>query len=168
MTTYLLKTKRLGLTLLKESDITFLISLEADPDVKRYFPSGPRDAQATQEMIARFMNNYTEKGLPNFMLFELESGEFVGRIGFGIAEHGETEVGYVLHKKFWGKGYASEALSCVLEWAKTHIPIDEIIAYATEDNEGSLKVMEKCGMRYYKTGIHKGEQCKYYRIKNRI
>lgn len=56
--------------------------------------------------------------MPCFILFEIESGEFLGRCGFGFVETGEIEVGYLLHKKFWGKGYASEALSAMLEWTK--------------------------------------------------
>lgn len=60
---------------------------------------------------------YQEQGLPNFVMFLKESMEFVGRCGFGVIETGEIEVGYLLHKKFWGKGYASEALTALLEEA---------------------------------------------------
>lgn len=51
-------------------------------------------------MIKRFISAYKEKGLPCFLLFDLESDEFIGRAGFGITETGDTEVGYVLHKQF--------------------------------------------------------------------
>ena len=67
------------------------------------------------------MSFYKEKGLPCFLMFELETDNFVGRCGFGPIE--TSEVGYLLHKKFWGKGYASESLTFRLEWAKENIPI---------------------------------------------
>lgn len=103
-----------------------------------------------------------------FLLFDLKSSEFIGRAGFGLTESGEVEVGYVLHKKFWGNGFASEAVMALLEYAKKHIDIDYIIAYASIENIGSTRVMEKCGMISYKTDIAKGIACKFYKISNRV
>lgn len=167
MKKYLIKTKRLRLRLLESEDIVYLEGLEGDPDVKHFFPDGARDRVKTEDMIKRFISAYEGKGLPCFLLFDLESDEFIGRGGFGIAESGETEVGYVLHKKFWGKGYASEAVTALLEYAKENINVDYIIAYADTGNIGSTRVMEKCGMAYYKTDISKDIECRFYRIKNR-
>lgn len=168
MENYLIKTKRLGLRFLQESDIKYLEALEGDAEVKKYFPDGPRDRNKTEDMIKRFISNRENKGLPNFLIFDLESGEFIGRVGFGLTEDNEIEVGYVLHKNFWGKGIASEALSAMLAYAKENIKTDYIIAYADEGNVGSTRVMEKCGMQYYKTGIAKGIQCRFYKIKNKM
>ena len=162
-----IKTTRLGLRLVKVSDLDLLAVLEGDPDVKEFFPDGTRDRVKTEEMIKRFTTWFAEKGLPCFLLFDLASGEFIGRAGFGITENGETEVGYVLHKKFWGKGYASEAVTKLLEYARENIDVDYIIAYADIRNIGSTRVMEKCGMNYYKDDIAKGIECRFYRIKNR-
>lgn len=166
MENYSIKTNRLGLRLLGAGDIVYLEELENDPDVKQFFPDGPRDRAKTDDMIKRFIAAYKEKGLPCFLLFDLESGEFIGRAGFGITETGDTEVGYVLHKKFWGKGYASEAVARLLKYARKHIDVDYIIAYADVGNIGSTRVMEKCGMTYYKNDIAKGIECRFYRIKN--
>jgi len=166
MINYLIETNRLGLRFLQESDIKYLETLESDAEVKTYFPDGPRDRSATEDMIKRFISNHDKNGLPNFLMFDLESGEFIGRVGFGLTEDNQIEVGYVLHKKFWGKGIAQEAVLAMLKYAKEHIKSDYIIAYAHVDNIGSTRVMEKCGMEYYKTDIAKGIQCKFYRIKN--
>lgn len=166
MNKYLIKTNRIGLRLLESDDFTYLYPLESDPEVKEFFPDGARDRSKTDDMINRFMMAYVENGLPCFMLFELESNEFIGRAGFGLTESGEIEVGYVLHKKFWGKGFASEAVTALLEYAKEHIQVDYIVAYADTGNRGSTRVMEKCGMTYYKTDMAKGIMCQFYKIKN--
>ncbi len=57
-------------------------------------------------------------------MFLNETEEFVGRCGFGLDETGEIEVGYLIHKKFWGNGYASEALEALIIWAKKNIKVD--------------------------------------------
>jgi len=163
---YLIKTNRLNLRLLEQRDIMYLHPLESDPEVKEFFPDGARDRAKTEDMINRFISNYTENGLPCFLLFDLESDEFIGRAGFGLTESGEIEVGYVLHKKFWGQGYASEAVTALLEYARENIDVDYIIAYAVTENIGSTRVMEKCGMKYYKTDMAKGVECKFYKVSN--
>ena len=94
-------------------------------------------------------------------------GEFIGRCGFGPVETGEIEVGYLLHKKFCRQGYASEALAVLLEWARKNIKMDYIIAFAPVEHIASQRVMQKCGMEYYKNDIAKGVACCFYRIKNR-
>lgn len=168
MNEYQIKTKRLGLRLLQRNDITHLEPLENDPRVKIFFPDGARNRASTEDMIKRFMTAYEEYGLPCFLLFDLRTDEFIGRAGFGTTEKCETEVGYVLHEKFWGKGYAAEAVAALLEYAKKQIAANYIIAYADVNNIGSTRVMEKCGMVYYKTDMAKGIECKFYKIINRV
>lgn len=167
MQKYLIKTKHLGLRLLETEDIHFLDKLESDPEVKQFFPNGTRNRHQTKMMIKKFISYYEGKGLPCMMVFELQSGEFAGRSGFGITKDGDIEVGYVFHKKFWGKGYASEAVTALLQYAKKHISAEYIIAYADSNNIGSIRVMKKCGMEYYKTDNDQGVECQFYRIRNR-
>ena len=164
----MLETERLGLRLLTITDIEHLEALDSDPEVKKYFPSGGHKSRLeTETMIKKFIGFHTELGLPGFVIFEKETGNFVGRCGFGVMDDDEIEVGYVLHKTFWGKGYATEVLNVVLEWARSNIKSDYIIALAVVDNNASLRVMQKCGMQYYKTDVAKGDTCIYYRIPNR-
>jgi ribosomal-protein-alanine N-acetyltransferase len=100
-------------------------------------------------------------------MLERESGEFVGRSGFGLTETDEVEVGYLLHKKFWGKGYATEILTELLQWAKQNINADYIIALTPLEHIASQRVIQKCGLEHYKNEIIKSMPCCFYRIKNR-
>jgi len=163
----MIKTKRLGLRPFQQSDIDYLAELNSDPDVRQFFPDGTQNREQTEARMNDFIFYYKEKGLPCFVMFELESGEFVGRCGFGPVETGEIEVGYLLHKKFWGKGLASEVLTVLLEWAKQNINADYIIAFAPIEHVASQRVMQKCGMEHYKNDSAKEVQCSFYRIKNR-
>jgi ribosomal-protein-alanine N-acetyltransferase len=167
MQKYLVETKRLGFRLLQKKDIDYLFQLESDPDVQEFSPSGSKTYEQTETVINEFISDYEKKGLPCFLLFNLVSGEFIGRAAFIFWESGDIEVGYSLHKKFWGKGYATEVLVFLLEWARTNIATDYISACSEADNLASLRVLEKCGMEYYKNAIEHGVECRFYRIKNR-
>lgn len=168
MTEYLFRTKRLGYRLLQAADLDHLAELHSDSEVRKFFPDGVQNRKQTEERMNDFLSFFETKGLPNFLMFEFETNDFVGRCGFGPVNTGEIEVGYLLHKRFWGKGYASEALMFLLEWAKKSIHADYIIAYAPVEHKASLRVMHKCGMEHYKDDLAQGVTCRFYRIKNRV
>ncbi len=166
MQNYIFQTKRLGFRLLQKTDLDYLVELNRDHDVRHFFPDGVQDREQTEARMNDFFSYYGTKGLPCFVMFELETNDFVGRCGFGPIETGEIEVGYLLQKRFWGKGYASEALMFLLEWAKENINADYIIAFTPVDHIASERVMQKCGMEHYKNDKAKGVECCFYRIKN--
>ena len=164
---YLIKKKGLGFRLVEKGDIDYLFVLESDPEVQEFSLSGAKTYEQTEAVINEFISDYEEKGLPCFMLFELESNEFVGRAGFGVTETGDVEVGYVLHQKFWGNGYATEVLTTLLKWAKQNINVDYIIALTPVAHIASQHVMQKCGMEHYKNDFCKDVTCCFYRIRNK-
>jgi ribosomal-protein-alanine N-acetyltransferase len=160
---YLFVSKRLGFRPYQENDFENFYALDNDPDVRKYLEGNVPSIEQAKERIQKHMQNYKNKGFSGFVTFELATGEFIGRSGFREMESGEIEVGYVFAKKFWGKGFATEALNRLLEWAKENIQIDTIIAYAIVDHKASLRVMEKCGMTYYKNQMMNGEECAFYK-----
>jgi ribosomal-protein-alanine N-acetyltransferase len=73
----------------------------------------------------------------------------IGGIGFhgGPDEAGMVEIGYNIVPAYEGQGYATEMARCVIDWA-FHTPgIQVITAACLDDNIGSIRVLEKVGMR---------------------
>lgn len=163
---YLIKTKHLGLRFIRKDDIDYLKDVDQDPEVKEFYPQGTMTDTEIKEYINKCISLYENKKLPCFVIFELESDEFVGKAYFGQLDTGEIKVGYLFHKDYWNKGYATETLKVLLEWAKTHIDAEYIIAYADKNNTASFQVMEKCGMSYYKEGYYLDMESWFYQIKN--
>ncbi|MCX6174866.1 MAG: GNAT family protein [Ignavibacteriales bacterium] len=62
--------------------------------------------------------------------------------------HNCGEIGYVISKKYWNKGYVSEAIKVVIKFGFEVLHLNRIEAHCEEENIGSWKVMEKCGMKY--------------------
>ncbi len=75
-----------------------------------------------------------------------------------LPELNETEVGFLLDRRCWGKGYATEAARASLQFGFERFHLDHIIALVHPENAASLRVIEKCGMRYVDTvflwGVH--------------
>lgn len=118
MENYLIKTQHLGIRLIKKTDDKHLKLIERDPAVKEFFPEGLLNDKDIKDYIDECLVDYKEKRLPCFVIFKHSNDEFVGESYFNQLETGEIKVGYLLHQKFWHKGYATELLKALLRWAR--------------------------------------------------
>ena len=56
---------------------------------------------------------------------------------------GEIEIGYGTHEEFRGKGFMTEAVKAMIEWAKTQKGVSAIIASTEKTNKASFAILEK-------------------------
>jgi ribosomal-protein-alanine N-acetyltransferase len=75
-----------------------------------------------------------------------EDNQLMGMI-IARVDAGKWEMGYVLARKYWGKGYMTEALRGLIAWALKQKEIYRIWAVCDVDNAASARVMEKVGMQ---------------------
>jgi ribosomal-protein-alanine N-acetyltransferase len=167
MQKYLIKTEHLGLRFIRKEDIQFLKDLDTDPEVKKFFPEGALSIKEIKDFINDSIDACENENLPCFVIFQLETAGFVGEAYFGELDTGEAKVGYILHQEYWNRGYATEILEALIEWARVHMDVDYIHAFADKKNKASFHVMENCGMQYYKDRYYLDMDCKFYRIKIR-
>jgi RimJ/RimL family protein N-acetyltransferase len=78
---------------------------------------------------------------------------------------GLCEVGWRLHRRHWGQGFATEGASALIEKAFGQLGVDRVIATAMAGNAASINVMKKCGMSLLKPYDHVpfGPAVEYYR-----
>jgi RimJ/RimL family protein N-acetyltransferase len=79
--------------------------------------------------------------------------ELVGVAGFkGRPAEGSCELGYSVLPSFHGDGYATEASRGLIRWAFSHSDVERVTSETLPDLVGSIRVMEKCGMRFIGDG----------------
>ena len=73
----------------------------------------------------------------------------VGDCALKIEEHDErqAEIGYTLSRAYQGRGIASEAVSCVLEYAFVTLRLHRVIAITACENAASVALLERLGLR---------------------
>jgi RimJ/RimL family protein N-acetyltransferase len=74
-----------------------------------------------------------------------DSGELIGACDFCI-EEGGVELGWILAKDHWKKGYAAEAARAMIDHVFRNSDFNRIFARCDSENYGSWRVMEKLGM----------------------
>jgi len=84
----------------------------------------------------------------------------IGGIGFhgGPDEAGMVEIGYDIIPEYQGHGYATEMAQCFIAWAFQQPDIKVITAECLDDNIGSIRVLQKVGMK--RVG-HEGNMLKW-------
>lgn len=87
-----------------------------------------------------------------WFVIDKQTNKIIGDMGFKGKpdEENSVEVGYGIKASEQNKGYATEALTCLIEWALHSHSVDKIVAECLEDNIPSIKVLEKLNMT--KTG----------------
>ena len=79
-----------------------------------------------------------------YLIVSRANGEVLGSTGFGFQTPDEAMTGYVLARSAWGNGFATEALSAIVELSP-RIGIRRLFALCHPDHRPSRRVLEKCG-----------------------
>lgn len=144
----ILQTDRLALREITHADLDFLAAAMADPEVMRFYPKvNTRDE--VREWIDRQLARYAEHGHGVWLVLDRHAGHPVGRCGLTIQYVGgipEPEIGYMIHRPFWRRGYASEAALGVRRWAFEVKGLGRVISLVRPENVPSQGVARKLGM----------------------
>lgn len=143
-------TPRLVLRDWKPEDREPFAGLNADPEVMRYFASAL--AREQSDAFADRIEAHGRQHGFTFWAAELkETGEFAGMIGmahvpFDAFFTPAVEIGWRLSRKFWNRGLATEGARAALAFGFGRLGLDRIVAFTSEHNRASERVMEKAGM----------------------
>ncbi|HRE29429.1 MAG TPA: GNAT family N-acetyltransferase [Anaerolineales bacterium] len=146
------RTGRLTLRPFHSDDQDALEAVFGDPDVMRFGPG-----IQTRQWIADWIQERAEErsvvsGLGTWAVTETDTAAVIGYCGLfsypDIGGRSEIELGYRLARRFWGKGYATEAALAVRDHAFDALGLPRLVALIDPANARSLRVAAKLGMRF--------------------
>jgi RimJ/RimL family protein N-acetyltransferase len=141
----LVETPRLVLSIPVAADAEAVFRRYASDDkVTRYlgWPTH-RTVADTTGFLAFSAVQWEREGAGPYLIWAREDGELLGSTGLGLEPGGQAITGYVVATDAWGKGYATEALSAVVEVA-TDIGVRRLYALCHPLHRASWRVLEKC------------------------
>ena len=163
-----IETDRLLVRKFTEDDAPLLYDLNLDPEVIRYTHDPLTDVEEARKVLEEVI-------LPQYILYDhgrwavhLRSGlEFIGWCGLKyLTETNEVDLGYRFKKNFWGNGYATEAARACIKYGFATLNLQRIVGRALPANLASIKVLEKCGMKYLHEEVMHGYLHKTYQVTN--
>jgi RimJ/RimL family protein N-acetyltransferase len=143
-----IETERLLIRRFEADDVDPMAAVYGDPVVMRHVFLGVLDRERTAALLEEYRRAQDEHGFSTWAVTEKESGTVVGDVGLGVhAATGEPELGYTLAAAYWGRGYALEAARACVTAAFAHLPHHRLVAKIEPENERSLRLAERLGMR---------------------
>lgn len=160
-----LSTPRLKLRPFREEDVEDCTVMCSDPEVMRFLGGKTWTRLEAWRHIATVLGHWQLRGFGLWAVEEVESGAFVGRVGFMHPDGWPGfELGWTLARPFWGKGYATEAAQRALEYAFCELERDHVISLIHPKNTASLAVAERLGETYEETIEFFDDQISVYGI----
>lgn len=140
-----IETERLILRLPQRDDFDAYAETYADADVTRHL-GGPLPRAAAWRKFLQTPGAWLIQGFAMFSVIEKASGDWLGCVGPWKPDGWPgNEIGWVLHRRAWGKGYATEGASAAADWAFAHLGWNDIIHCIDPDNTPSQAVARRLG-----------------------
>jgi RimJ/RimL family protein N-acetyltransferase len=135
-----------------------------------YYMLTPPDASKdeTKAFVKKCISEY-DRPHPRYLSFAVTlDGLHIGEV-FAEVKGKEADIGWVINKKYWGHGYATQAAKLLIEYLKESLGVTELVAFCDARNVSSQKVMEHLGMtligtngiRKYDKDVPDGEELRF-------
>ena len=145
----ILETLRLILREMSPDDLDFVAAMLADCEVMRYYPKCYSREEA-RTWVERQMKRYARHGHGLWLVLDKTTGQPLGQVGLLIQQvRGveEKEVGYLIHRPFWRRGFAAEAALACRDCAFDVLGRQRVIALIRPENVPSQGVARKLGLQ---------------------
>ena len=151
-----LHTRRCVLRAWKDSDLAPWCAMNADADVRRWFPSLATQEQALGE-AGRCRDAIAQRGWGMWALEVPGVYPFAGFVGLNVPHYDApwvpaVEIGWRLPRAAWGQGLATEAARAALGFGFAELGLREIVAITVPGNAPSRRVMSRLGMTHDEAG----------------
>lgn len=166
-----IRTQRLVLKPLELEYLQTTFHYTSDIENTRYMTNLPNETiEEVREFILSAETEW-QKESPSFYEFViLLDNTHIGAVNLSLDESRSTgELGWILDKRYWKKGYGYEAAQAVLNYAIETLGIHHFVAHCDSENTGSFRIMEKLGMhltdrypgRQNRSSREAREECRY-------
>lgn len=145
------ETERLSLRSMDADDLGALHRVLGDPESTRYFDAcRPLTLAESQGKLADWIRHGRKHDfMPGLMVLK-DTCDVIGHGGLGYCPETEAEgpeLIYVLIRPYWGRGLATEFAREALAFGFDILKVDRILSTVRPENEASIRVLEKIGMR---------------------
>lgn len=147
----IIETERLNLRELSPEDTEAIHQLHSFPETDQYNTLGiPKSLKETKELVNHWLSLQKVKPRQSyiFTIKERKTDSFAGLIALTLGKPSFriADTWYKLHPAFWGRGYATEALTSLLRFGFKQLKLHRIEAGCAIGNLASARVLEKAGM----------------------
>lgn len=145
-----LRTRRLLLRDFTASDLPAMRAYAGDAQVLEHVLYEARDAGQLQAHLDRVLDSQRNRPRRAWELAVVvqRTGRVIGTCDLAVAGRREADLGYMLARRHWGHGYATEAATALVDHAFAQLGVERVYALVDVGNERSRRVLEKSGLHW--------------------
>jgi len=122
-------------------------SYAADPEVTRYVTWRPyNDRSEVAQFLHSRLARWDSGEEFSWAITRPQEDRVIGMIACRVREHA-ADIGYVMSRNYWNRGYTTEAANAVVDWASNLEFVYRVWAVCDVENKASSRVLEKIGMQ---------------------
>ncbi len=160
-----LLTKRLRLRPYEEKDKKFFIDLLTDEAVMRWVDKGVYTKDAAEKLFQKILNDVDGKNRNVWAVFSKDRDYLGSALIVRRPNKAEDwEIGFILRRKAWGKGYGTEIARKLIRFCFEELNLAEVFGTVDDDHYVSLKVLKKAGMKFLRYENDEQGRFSIYRI----
>jgi RimJ/RimL family protein N-acetyltransferase len=159
-----LETERLMLRMFRETDWKDMHEYYGDLECTKYTSGRALKENESWQKVAALLGHWQMRNYGPYAMEEKASGKVLGVVGLDYPlDWPEPEIQWGLAHKFWGKGYASEAVREVKKMTAQYLPDLPLISLIHPNNINSIKLAEAVGAFFEKDYFFRGDTWSIYR-----
>lgn len=149
-----LSTERLLLRPLNVEDLQTVHEYASDVETTKYMIYLPNKRLEDTHSFLATVSDEWQKEEPSYYEFAIIYNSIhIGAVAVYLnKEKTEGILGWILNKKYWGKGFATEAALAIKSFAVKQLKVKKLVAYCDSRNLNSVHVMEKIGLSFESKG----------------
>jgi len=143
-------TERLSMRVVELGDFDHYQELMTDAEVMKYIGLEAGKLPTPDEVrsiVDGAVNAWRMRGYGRWSVFDRETNEFVGFSGFRC-EGGVPELIEIVHERYWGNGYATEAAQAVLDYGFKTLEFKVVCAFTRPENERARLLLNRVGAEF--------------------
>lgn len=151
----ILETERIYLREMDQCDYDDLCEILQDAETMYAYEHAFTDIEA-QNWLNKQFERYKEFGFGLWAVIDKKTKCFIGQVGLTIQNvegKDELEIGYLIKRKYWHCGYATEAAIACKDYAFYHLKKDRVVSIIRDSNSASQNVAKRVGMTIEKQFI---------------
>ena len=153
-----LETPRLTLRPLRDDDLDRLAALLGDADALLHW-GPPLERDGARDWILRNRTRYETDGFGRCAIELAGTDALIGDCGLirtTVEDSSEVELGWIVRRTHWGRGFATEAAAAWRDFAFERLRLERIVSMVAAENVASRRVAEKLGMTMERPAIWGG------------
>lgn len=130
-------------------DVDAFYRIYSEPSITAYMENLYQEEEQEKAYVREYIDKiYGFYGFGIWTVLKRDTGEIIGRAGLSYRDgFDDPELGFVIGVPWQGQGFACEVCSAILNYGSEHLGFERVQALVEPENEASLKLCAKLGMR---------------------